>query len=71
MTDSRSSRGGITLPNVLTVAFIILKLTHVIDWSWWWVLAPTWATFVFLAALVGILSLLIALQAEKKKGESL
>ncbi|MBR4193777.1 MAG: transmembrane Fragile-X-F protein [Oscillospiraceae bacterium] len=24
------------------MAFIILKLTHVIDWSWWWVLSPFW-----------------------------
>lgn len=24
----------------LTLAFIILKLTHYIDWSWWGVLSP-------------------------------
>lgn len=24
----------------LTVAFIILKLCKVIDWSWWWVFSP-------------------------------
>ena len=27
---------------LLTIAFIVLKLCKVIDWSWWWVLAPTW-----------------------------
>jgi hypothetical protein len=27
---------------LLTVLFIALKLTGVIDWSWWWVLAPIW-----------------------------
>ena len=26
----------------LTLLFIALKLCSVIDWSWWWVLAPTW-----------------------------
>ena len=26
----------------LTVAFIVLKLIGVIDWSWTWVLAPMW-----------------------------
>lgn len=26
----------------LTIVFIVLKLCDVIDWSWWWVLAPTW-----------------------------
>lgn len=28
------------LPAVLTVIFIVLKLTETIDWSWWWVLSP-------------------------------
>ena len=30
---------GITL---LTIAFVVLKLCKVIDWSWWWVLSPMW-----------------------------
>jgi hypothetical protein len=34
--------GGANLADLLTVAFVVLKLCHVIDWSWWWVLAPTW-----------------------------
>jgi len=34
--------GGVSLGTLLTVAFVVLKLCHVIDWSWWWVLAPTW-----------------------------
>ena len=25
---------------ILTVAFIVLKLTNTVDWSWWWILAP-------------------------------
>lgn len=24
----------------LTILFIGLKLTNLIDWSWWWVLSP-------------------------------
>lgn len=31
---------GLTL---LLVAFVVLKLCHVIEWSWWWVLSPMWA----------------------------
>lgn len=27
---------------ILAIVFTILKLTHVIDWSWWWVLSPLW-----------------------------
>ena len=31
---------GLKLPGVLTVVFIVLKITHVIDWPWLWVLSP-------------------------------
>ena len=27
--------------SLLTLLFVGLKLTHYIDWSWWWVLSPT------------------------------
>lgn len=28
--------------SLLTLVFIVLKLIGVINWSWWWVLAPLW-----------------------------
>ena len=54
--ENEASKGGIGFAGVLQVAFIVLKLCKVIDWSWWWVLAPTWiplgiAGFVILFAL--------------------
>ena len=27
---------------LLELVFIVLKLTHVIDWNWWWVTSPLW-----------------------------
>lgn len=39
---SSSSSGGIGFSSLLTIAFIVLKLTNVIAWSWWWVLSPLW-----------------------------
>lgn len=27
---------------LLGLVFIVLKLTNVIDWSWWWVTCPFW-----------------------------
>jgi hypothetical protein len=27
---------------ILTIIFVVLRLTGVIGWSWWWVLAPLW-----------------------------
>lgn len=32
--------GGIGFLDALTILFVALKLCHVIDWSWWWVLSP-------------------------------
>jgi len=42
MSDNKTSSGGIGFLGLLTIAFIVLKLTKYIDWSWWGVLAPLW-----------------------------
>ena len=43
MSDrNTTSTTGISFVGILFVAFLVLKLTHVIDWSWWWVTAPLW-----------------------------
>jgi len=60
--------GGTSFFGLLTIAFIVLKLTGFITWSWLWVLAPLWVGFAIglaiLAAtaaifLVGFLIILI------------
>jgi len=33
---------GIGFTGLLTSVFITLKLCHVINWSWLWVLSPVW-----------------------------
>ena len=38
---------GIGFPGLLTIVFIVLKLTHVIAWSWVWVLSPLWISLAF------------------------
>lgn len=35
---------------VLTIVFITLKLTNVIDWGWGWVLAPLWLPVALMVA---------------------
>lgn len=42
---------------MLTIVFITLKLTNVIDWSWLWVLAPIWLPF----AVIAVISMFIGL----------
>jgi hypothetical protein len=39
-SSSSSSSSGIGFSGLLTVAFIVLKLTHQIDWKWFWILSP-------------------------------
>lgn len=59
--NNSSASGGIGFPGLLTIVFIVLKLTHVINWSWWWVLAPAWISLSFAAILlliVGIVALI-------------
>ena len=52
-SDSLGS-GGIGFTGLLAVAFIVLKLTGFIDWSWWWVLSPIWisVSIVVLLAII-------------------
>lgn len=51
---SSSSSSGIGFVGLLTVAFIVLKLTGYIDWSWWWVLSPMWISAILGVAIVVI-----------------
>jgi len=39
---SSNSEGGLGCASILTIVFIVLKLTGNIDWSWVWVLSPIW-----------------------------
>ncbi len=58
-TNKTMVNGGIGSTGLLQIAFIVLKLCHVIEWSWWWVLSPLWIStliavvfFIFLLWLV-------------------
>ena len=58
MNENRNNTtaGGIGFCGLLTVAFIVLKLTGVINWSWLWVLAPIWIpTAITLTIIVTVL----------------
>jgi hypothetical protein len=46
-------RPPIGIIEIWTIVFITLKLTGVIDWSWWWVIAPYWITLLFISVVFG------------------
>jgi hypothetical protein len=60
MSDSStSSSGGVGFAGLLTIAFIVLKLTGVIGWSWVWVLAPLWIGAAVALAILLMLALYV------------
>ena len=52
---SSSSSSGIGFSGLLTIVFIVLKLTGHINWSWVWVLAPLWGGIALVILMVLIL----------------
>jgi hypothetical protein len=53
MENKRSA--GLSLPTVLFLIFLILKLTNNIDWSWWWVTSPLWIPIVLILSITVII----------------
>ena len=52
MANSQTNYGGISFLGLLQIVFIVLKLIDKLDWSWWWVLAPTWIPLAFVGVFV-------------------
>ena len=64
-----SSSGGIGLTSLLTIVFVVLKLTDVIGWSWVWVLSPLWigGAIGLTVLLLVIVGLLFAASADRRR----
>lgn len=52
--SSSPSSGGIGFLGLLTIVFITLKLTGVIDWSWWWITAPLWGALILVLVVIAV-----------------
>lgn len=63
MSDTNNASGGLGLSSILTIVFVVLKLTHNIDWSWWWVLSPT---LIVAGLSVLVIGLAVTVAATKK-----
>lgn len=53
MNDNASSSSGFF--GLLFIVFLVLKLTEIIDWSWWWVTAPLWGPALFALIVVAFM----------------
>lgn len=61
MNNTNSTSSGIGFVGALTLLFVGLKLAHVINWSWWWVLSPLWISW-------GVALVLVALVVMVREG---
>lgn len=53
--NTQSAGNGLGCGTVLFLIFLTLKLTHNIDWSWWWIAAPLWIPATMFLLVVGFL----------------
>lgn len=67
MTEKKTTQTGVNGLTLLTILFIGLKLTGYIDWSWWWVLAPTWAPLAIALAVLVVCWTILAILGPVKE----
>lgn len=59
-----SATSSIGFFSLLALMLIGLKLTRMISWSWWWVLAPLWApTAILICFTLAIVVLFVVFHA--------
>lgn len=55
---NESKSGGLGIGMILFIVFLVLKLTNVIDWSWWWVTSPLWIPLVLTVAILSVIGII-------------
>jgi len=63
--QNTSTNTGIGFIGLLTIAFIVLKLVGVINWSWWWVTSPLWGGLVLGIVILIIIGIFISFGNKK------
>lgn len=64
---AKTRRYDVGLLTILGIVFIVLKLTHVIDWSWWLVLLPLYGQLVLLLAFFIVVFIVAMIQIGKQR----
>lgn len=64
---ANSTSGGVGTLTVVLIVFVILKLTHLIKWSWWWVLSPLWIIPALLVGLLAVFVVMFCIRYYKRK----
>lgn len=56
---SAQKAASTSIMSLIGILFIALKLIGVIDWSWWWVLAPFWGSAALLVIIFIIAGVIV------------
>lgn len=67
--NKQATRTGVSFTGALTLIFITLKLTHVIDWSWVWILAPLWIPLALVAVILLVAFILYVVREDEHNNE--
>lgn len=62
----KETSGGLVLVDVLFIAFLVLKLTNVINWSWWWITAPVWIPIAIVILTVALKILVEVIKSNRQ-----
>lgn len=52
---NNTHNSGVSYFGLLTIAFIVLKLCKVINWSWVWILSPLWIAWLLVLLMLVII----------------
>ena len=66
MTNPNNYKQGVGIFELLTIIFVVLKLTETIDWTWWQVFSPS--IIAFSAGLVeGVIEVIVEYSQKKQE----
>ena len=55
------------IASILTIVFVVLKLTNHIDWNWWWVVSPIWIPLGLIAVLFVVIFIFLFVKTMVKR----
>lgn len=65
--EDGQTASGLSLPVVVFVVFLTLRLAGVISWSWWWVTSPLWIVAAIIVAITILYAVVFTYRYRKHK----
>ena len=62
----QKSSGGLSTASVIQLIFIVLKLTKLINWSWWAVFIPTFISLGVCTIACAVVFIVTLIQTQRK-----